>query len=100
MDRDLITTGSPNMEKGYYTIHVPGMYVSVNVAYLHTEPLTCGDSNTPDAKPRRTSHEEAGAIMAKAWDLFVDVDGQKGRTVCPLPHAQLDNFVVDRSIDR
>lgn len=36
--------------------------------------------------------------MAKAWDIFVDVDGQKGRTVCPLPHAQLNNVVVDRSI--
>jgi len=34
--------------------------------------------------------------MASAWDIFVDVDGQKGRTVCPLPHAQLDNIVVDR----
>lgn len=35
--------------------------------------------------------------MASAWDIFVDVDGQKGRTVCPLPHAQLDNVVVDRA---
>lgn len=35
--------------------------------------------------------------MSKAWDIFVDVDGQKGRTVCPLPHAQLDNIVVDRA---
>ena len=34
--------------------------------------------------------------MARAWDIFVDVDGQKSRTVCPLPHAQLDNVVVDR----
>lgn len=24
MDRDLITTGSPDMHKGYYTINVPG----------------------------------------------------------------------------
>lgn len=24
MDRDLITTGSPNMERGYYTINVAG----------------------------------------------------------------------------
>lgn len=35
--------------------------------------------------------------MAKAWDIFVDIDGQNGRTVCPLPHAQLDNVVVDRA---
>lgn len=35
--------------------------------------------------------------MAKAWDIFVDVDGHKGRTVCPLPHAQLDNIITDRA---
>lgn len=73
MDRDLITTGSPDMHKGYYTINVPG------------------------TKPRKLSHEEAGAIMARAWDAFVNVDGQFGRTICPLPHAQLDNRVVDRA---
>lgn len=27
MDRDLITTGSPDMHKGYYTIDVPGMNI-------------------------------------------------------------------------
>lgn len=35
-------------------------------------------------------------MQAKAWDMFVNVDGQYGRTLCPLPHAQLDNAVVDR----
>lgn len=35
--------------------------------------------------------------MAKAWDIFIDIDGMKGRTVCPLPHAQLDNVVIDRA---
>ncbi|CAI6013947.1 unnamed protein product [Clonostachys chloroleuca] len=73
MDRDLITTGSPNMEKGFYTINVPGV------------------------DPRKLSHEEAGAMQAKAWDMFVNVDGQYGRTICPLPHAQLDNPIVPRS---
>ncbi|ATY62709.1 amine oxidase [Cordyceps militaris] len=72
MDRDLVTTGSPDMHKGYYTMNVPG------------------------AKPRTLSHEEAGAMQAKAWDVFVNVDGQYGRTLCPLPHAQLDNIMVDR----
>lgn len=36
-------------------------------------------------------------MQAKAWDMFVNVDGQFGRTICPLPHAQLDNPIVDRS---
>lgn len=35
--------------------------------------------------------------MAKAWDIFVNIDGQNGRAVCPLPHAQLDNVVIDRA---
>ncbi|KAL4864651.1 hypothetical protein BDV12DRAFT_188747 [Aspergillus spectabilis] len=54
MDRDLITTGSPDMHKGYYTMNVPG------------------------AKPRKLSHEEAGKMMTHAWDVFVNVDGQYG----------------------
>ncbi|KAF5689588.1 monoamine oxidase N [Fusarium circinatum] len=41
--------------------------------------------------------DEAGAMQAKAWDMFVNVDGQFGRIICPLPHAQLDNPIVDRS---
>lgn len=36
-------------------------------------------------------------MSAKAWDDFVNVDGQHGRTLCPLPHAQLNNVVVDRA---
>jgi hypothetical protein len=36
-------------------------------------------------------------MQAKAWDMFVNVDGQYGRTICPLPHAQLDNPIVPRS---
>lgn len=43
------------------------------------------------------SHEEAGKIMARAWDLFVNIDGNDCRTICPLPHAQLDNIMVNRS---
>ncbi|EQB54357.1 hypothetical protein CGLO_05825 [Colletotrichum gloeosporioides Cg-14] len=73
MDRDLMETGIADKRDGYYTINVPG------------------------AKPRRTSHEEAGAMTSRAWDLFVNVDGQHCRTICPLPHAQLNNIVVDRS---
>ncbi|KAL3441115.1 hypothetical protein BJX65DRAFT_322611 [Aspergillus insuetus] len=73
MDRDLITTGSPDIDKGYYTMNVPG------------------------AAPRKLSHEEAGKMTTRAWDMFVNVDGQYGRTICPLPHAQLDNPIVDRA---
>lgn len=72
MDRDLIVTGSPDMHKGYYTINVQG------------------------AEPRTVSHEEAGKMQAKAWDTFVNVDGQYGRTLCPLPHAMLNNRIVER----
>ena len=28
--------------------------------------------------------------------MFVDIDGQEGRTVCPLPHAQLENPFINR----
>jgi monoamine oxidase len=29
--------------------------------------------------------------------MFVNVDGQYGRTICPLPHAQLENPIVSRT---
>lgn len=72
MDRDLILTHKSGYENDYYTINVPG------------------------AKPRKLSHEEAGAITARAWDIFVNVDGAGGRKVCPLPHAGLDNIMIKR----
>lgn len=37
-------------------------------------------------------------MIKKAWDLFVNIDGQFGRTICPLPHAQLNNKVVNRAV--
>ncbi|KAF9771456.1 hypothetical protein IL306_010899 [Fusarium sp. DS 682] len=42
------------------------------------------------------SHEGAGKLQAKAWDMFVNVYGQFGRTICRLPHAQLNNLNADR----
>ncbi|KAH8431063.1 flavin monoamine oxidase family protein [Aspergillus melleus] len=72
LDRDLILTHHREYENDYYTINVPG------------------------ATPRKLTHEEAGEITARAWDVFVNIDGQHCRTICPLPHAQLDNIMVDR----
>ncbi|KAJ6094547.1 amine oxidase [Penicillium canescens] len=73
MDRDLILTHHSGYENDYYTLNVPG------------------------ENPRKLSHEEAGKIAAKGWDLFVNVDGDNCRTICPLPHAQLDNILTDRN---
>ncbi|CAG9984409.1 unnamed protein product [Clonostachys byssicola] len=72
MDRDLITTRQHGYENDYYTFKVPGL------------------------PTRKVSHEEAGEISARGWNLFVDIDGAGGRKICPLPHAQLDNIRVDR----
>ncbi|KAE8147902.1 FAD/NAD(P)-binding domain-containing protein [Aspergillus avenaceus] len=72
LDRDHILTHHPEYENNYYTINVPG------------------------ATPRKVSHEEAGAITSRAWNVFVNADGLNCRAICPLPHAQLDNILVDR----
>lgn len=40
MDRHLITTGSPNMEKGYYTINVPGKFMFTILASMFNLSLT------------------------------------------------------------
>ncbi|KAL1873125.1 hypothetical protein VTK73DRAFT_1086 [Phialemonium thermophilum] len=71
LGRDLVTTRQHGYENDYYTFKVPGV-------------------------SRKLSHEEAGQIAARGWNLFVDVDGAGGRKICPLPHAQLDNIRVDR----
>ncbi len=42
------------------------------------------------------SHDEAGKLARKGWDLFINIDGAQCRKICPLPHAQLDNIEVDR----
>ncbi|KAL1866156.1 hypothetical protein Plec18167_009155 [Paecilomyces lecythidis] len=44
----------------------------------------------------KVPHEEAGKLIARAWNLFIDVDGAGGRQICPLPHAQLENIRIDR----
>ncbi|KAF9885315.1 hypothetical protein FE257_013032 [Aspergillus nanangensis] len=72
MDRDLIISRHEGHENDYYTINVEG------------------------AKPRKLSHEEAGKILQNAWDVFVNIDGEFGHRICPLPHAQLDNIRVRR----
>lgn len=36
-------------------------------------------------------------MSARAWNIFVNVDGVHCRKVCPLPHAQLGNVAVDRA---
>ncbi|KAI1362304.1 amine oxidase [Xylaria arbuscula] len=72
IDRDLITTRQHGHENDYYTINLPGI------------------------GRRDLSHEEAGEISAKGWNMFVDIDGAGSRKICPLPHAQLDNIMVDR----
>ncbi|OWZ78799.1 amine oxidase [Cryptococcus neoformans Bt85] len=67
MEDDLITTRTKGAGDDFYTLNVPG------------------------SKPRKMSHAEAGALAARAWDVFVNVDGNAGRTVCPLPHAPFNN---------
>ncbi|KAH8688513.1 hypothetical protein BGZ61DRAFT_353207 [Ilyonectria robusta] len=71
VDRDLVTTRQSMHENNYYTMNISG-----------------------DTK--KLSHSEAGKLQAKAWDLFVNVDGNGCRTICPLPHQQLGNVLVKR----
>lgn len=35
-------------------------------------------------------------MTGRAWDIFVNVDGQNCRRICPLPHSQLDNIHMNR----
>ncbi|KAJ5585649.1 hypothetical protein N7450_005436 [Penicillium hetheringtonii] len=43
---------------------------------------------------RKFTHKEAGEMTAKAWRIFIDIDGNNGRNICPLPHSTLGNLYV------
>ncbi|KAE8331188.1 hypothetical protein BDV39DRAFT_190030 [Aspergillus sergii] len=66
---DLILTHDRQYVNDYHTINIPG-------------------TSTPS--------RGSSGITARAWDIFVNVDGQNRRAICPLPLAQLDNILVDR----
>ncbi|KAJ5594004.1 uncharacterized protein N7459_000212 [Penicillium hispanicum] len=72
LDKELVATRQHGYENDYYTLNIPGI------------------------QQRKMSHEEAGAISAKVWNRFVDVDGHLCRRICPLPYQQLGNAMVSR----
>lgn len=49
--------------------------------------------NTKDGS-RKVSHKEASDMTARAWKIFINIDGNDGRDVCPLPFSLLGNSRV------
>jgi len=43
---------------------------------------------------RTLSLKEAAEMTAKAWRIFINIDGDDGRIICPLPHSTLGNSRV------
>ncbi|KAK4500006.1 hypothetical protein PRZ48_008192 [Zasmidium cellare] len=43
---------------------------------------------------RKLSLEEAGEMTARAWRIFISIDGNEGRSICPLPFSSLGNLRV------
>lgn len=46
------------------------------------------------AGSRTVSHKEAGEMSARAWKIFINIDGNDGRDICPLPYSSLGNQFV------
>ncbi|KAK7211512.1 hypothetical protein V2G26_018690 [Clonostachys chloroleuca] len=95
-----------NYEMGGTWVHhtQPYTYRELMRYDLHTKLIKTRDDtqannyfsiNVPGSK-RDISNELSSEIIGKVWRLFVDIDGQEGRTVCPLPHAQLENPFINR----
>lgn len=48
-------------------------------------------------KPRKDlSYDQVTGMLSKAWNIFVNVDGEGGKKICPLPYQQLGNIQVNR----
>ncbi|KAM0713403.1 hypothetical protein Q7P37_010365 [Cladosporium fusiforme] len=43
---------------------------------------------------RKLSLKEAGDMTARAWRVFINIDGNDGRNICPLPYSTLGNLRV------
>lgn len=43
---------------------------------------------------RKLTHQQAAEMTFKAWRIFIDIDGNSGRDVCPLPYSTLGNSRV------
>lgn len=43
---------------------------------------------------RRLSLREASEKTARAWRIFINIDGNEGRDICPLPYSTLGNLRV------
>ena len=43
---------------------------------------------------RKLTLEKASAMTMKAWRVFINIDGEDGRKVCPLPYSTLGNLRV------
>lgn len=43
---------------------------------------------------RKFSLEEAAKMSTSAWTTFINIDGNNGRGICPLPHSSLGNTRV------
>ncbi|KAI8716634.1 Amine oxidase [Fusarium sp. LHS14.1] len=43
---------------------------------------------------RKFTHKEAGEMTARAWGIFINIDGNNGRDICPLPYSTLGNSRV------
>lgn len=52
--------------------------------------------NVEGVHQRKMSHDEAGEMLVRAWNKFINVDGHLCRQICPLPHQKLGNVMVDR----
>ena len=50
----------------------------------------------PGAQRKDLSQEKATELLSRAWNIFVDVDGESCRKICPLPFQQIENIHVTR----
>ena len=93
LDRDLTMTRHEGFKNDYFSLTLNG---TVSNFCLSRQDSPARADRCILGKDRKDlSQEEAAELTARAWDIFVNVDGENGRKICPLPYQQLSNIRVN-----
>jgi glycine/D-amino acid oxidase-like deaminating enzyme len=72
-------------------------YFTIDTGSFTAKVRTVGESLTlAGSGSRQLSLKKASEMTFRAWRIFINADGQDGRSLCPLPYSSLGNSRITR----